>query len=117
MLGKHNCAESSLTELLDNSVRVDSLFEEALGGEDQLEPVLLGLEALEVDASLLGGRSDQLQLPLVSLLGASDALDLVECVREDWLVRALGALANDCLTSDVDLVFLEQAAAGLDVAD
>ena len=56
------------------------LFIEALGGEDLLAPVLLGLEALKVDASLLSGRSDQLQLPLISLLWASDALDLVEGV-------------------------------------
>ena len=56
------------------------LFIEALGGEDLLVPVLLGLEALKVDASLLSGRSDQLQLPLISLLWASDALDLVEGV-------------------------------------
>ena len=56
------------------------LFIVALGGEDLLIPVLLGLEALKVDASLLSGRSDQLQLPLVSLLWASDALDLVEGV-------------------------------------
>ena len=56
------------------------LFIEALGGKDLLVPVLLGLEALKVDASLLSGRSDQLQLPLISLLWASDALDLVEGV-------------------------------------
>ena len=56
------------------------LFIEALGGEDLLVPVLLGLEALKVDASLLSSRSDQLQLPLISLLWASDALDLVEGV-------------------------------------
>ena len=56
------------------------LFIVALGGKDLLVPVFLGLEALKVDASLLSGRSDQLQLPLVSLLWASDALDLVEGV-------------------------------------
>ena len=80
MLSKHNCAESSLSELLDNSVRVDLLFIVALGCENLLVPVLLGLESLKVDASLLSCRSDQLQLPLVSILWASDALDLVEGV-------------------------------------